>query len=73
MSDSKETSVTVKVGLMVTLGGSLLVFLLATLMSHERRVTVLETNNATVISILTEIKGDLKSHLNTPCKTESKK
>lgn len=59
----KESTFTIKTGVIITLTGGLILFILQALLSHERRLTVVETNSSTIISMLSEIRGDLKKHL----------
>jgi len=63
---------TLKWGVVLTGCGALIIFLLTTLMSHERRITVVETNNVAILEIVKEIKTDMKEHLKTAptCKKE---
>jgi hypothetical protein len=73
--DRKETTLTVKWGIVLALFGTIIVYLLTTMINHEHRIAVVETNNMAILSIVTEIKTDLKEHLKTqttPCQQGKK-
>jgi len=59
----KESTLTLKWGVILSACAALSVFLLSTLLSHERRITVVETNNVAILEIVKEIKCDVKDHL----------
>lgn len=58
-----ESNLTFKSGAILALVTAVLVALFSTLLNHERRITVVETNGTQILSILNEIKGDVKEHV----------
>jgi hypothetical protein len=58
-----ESKLTVKAGAILALVSGLVLFILGVLFAHEKRVTILETNSATIISMLSEIRTDVKRHV----------
>jgi len=73
MAGDKESNVTIKTGVIITLAGGLVLFILQALFAHEKRITVVETNNSTIISMLSEIRADVKKHLEETAEERSKK
>jgi hypothetical protein len=69
MERNVESRLTIKSGMILALAAGILAWGFQTAMTHERRITVLETQNVNLVTTLNslnsnicEIKNDLKEH-----------